>query len=363
MKVGESKKLSLSSLRTPQQESPNLGLNCTILLNPKPGFGLELRFTNLSIYGIRELCKERFLSFTLPQSPSEELNVKYCGKFEDYRTEERVVSFGGSVIRNGVILRLSLPNYLKPKETFSLDLLPISPCQKVLLSQLQGTLKYELSSSEEDAEGSNGASASASECSIVIHVPYGNTIETEIIFSNGPLFAHKPTAESDTESPITNSSRSQSTIQFSTIGNSSPPACNEESAHSTFEKDSNYLVVHVLDLLSSTKSFVDCIDGRVYSFHKTKWKSSGNKIKISFKLKPFTQFQLDYKSIQILEITSSSCDEGWVGLPDSTGCVLLVETLRSWASAEEDCQAKGGHLVTVRNDFVQRKLQELILGR
>ena len=165
----------MSSLWNSQAD--NSGLICTLSLIPAPSQGLEILISNLSVHGVRELCTERFLSFTTnrnlnntktrtrartrtrtPQqyeyddvgrqseSSSESGDVKFCGKLEDYSLAERTLTFTpqikhkhkhgqddiglssegskGDDIRGGmfVLVQIRLPGLVKVRETFSLEI-------------------------------------------------------------------------------------------------------------------------------------------------------------------------------------------------------------------------------------------------
>ncbi|CAG7720057.1 unnamed protein product [Allacma fusca] len=387
--VGERMKLTLKSLWNPQAE--NVGLNCTVLIRPKFGFGFELRLTNLSIYGIRDICKGRYLSLISPlvkqhspkmqkvpefrpdEFPHDILVVdrKFCGKIEDYSLEERTLIFspkhasvsapipssvsGGSLgildeesetpvnsndYNNGLLLTVSLPSSVKLKEGFALELFPLSPCQKVHLTDLSGQLKYS-KNYEND------------ECSIIIHVPYGNTIISQLTFENSDytnvLSLNESTGPEWDFRDSSNVSNSDSSEDDCIL--------NLQNDVESEEEEKNDLLIQATDLVSD-KKFTWCFDpSSEKSVYRRAWKSSGNRVKITLNLKYFDRFHLSYQSSKIPEITGN-CDSGWVTL--DYGCVTLIEKPASWVTAEEECQNRGGHLTTVRDELAEDKIQKII---
>lgn len=271
VKVEDNTKLTLNTLWNPR--SDNSGLNCTLFIVPKKNFGLEIALTSLSVYGMRDICKGRYLQFTKSSrifTPSKfslfsfdstsgrgssarstsdgvgesrtsngssvvnpkqkylannsnynknsnfvdnfeevhasistqqlsPLEKKFCGKLEDYSESERTLTFPSSqsallttmlsqqsIVDNeiitsessdkpgGVYLTVKLPASVRSRETFAFDLTALSPCQRVTLNGLDGHLKYS-KHYEND------------QCSVVIHVPYGNTILTQIAVSRSSV--------------------------------------------------------------------------------------------------------------------------------------------------------------------------------
>lgn len=296
LKVEDNTKLTLDSLWNPKME--NTGLNCTVFIVPKRNFGLEISLSSLSVYGMRDICKGRFLQFIKanarvsssssssssltsfplhsssgtsssstvstgnnsksgsstskqkyltnnsnflePVTPFEFQNTnhedsqdqnqqhlsplerKFCGKLEDYSESERTLTFpstessalivptpahndpqqdnevhsrnsgsSSSTLNSsnnnnsqrrhysysssgpvwGVYLTVRLPVAVKSRESFAFDLTALSPCQRVTLNGLDGQLKYS-KHYEND------------QCSVVIHVPYGNIILAQIAVSS-----------------------------------------------------------------------------------------------------------------------------------------------------------------------------------
>lgn len=285
LKVEDKTKLTLDSLRNPKTD--NTGLNCTVFIVPKKNFGLEINLSSLSVYGMRDICKGRYLQFTkqirvpsslvsyplystfdsksgssssaisigknsnanvggdgessnsnseqssastskqmylannnflenVPRAPThfdEKMEAqeeqqqqfaplvrKFCGKLEDYSENERTLTFLSSEsallsassynsqqegldndvvafsenrapVNNpkvwGINLTVRLPVAVKAREVFAFDLTALSPCQRVTLNGLDGQLKYS-KHYEND------------QCSVVIHVPYGNIILAQI---------------------------------------------------------------------------------------------------------------------------------------------------------------------------------------
>lgn len=394
MSVGgsESTKLTLSSLWNFQSE--NVGLNCTILLEPPPSFGIEIRIVSLSIYGIPGFCKTRFLEFSSlsrnraqlplaeaivlePEVPLS-LHQRYCGKIEDYSPEEKVLTFPTAELRSfrssrsadGILLKVELPGHIKSKETFALELIPISPCDKVLLSNRSGTLQYEISNSFE----------SESACSIVIHVPYGNTISLNLrlILPNLDINpeAQITTAIPDENQLLENSSPTER--EFDDDIEDRPDSeydCVLNSRKSHEKNGDHYFVFRMeeSEVLESPNgnrienhNRIFCLQRHEDMERRTEiqrhLKSTSNRIRLSFALDSnFPGFVLGYES-ESVEAIRRDCDDGWVQLEDSA-CIKLIETGRNWMSAEDECQDLGGHLATVRNDVLQRKLQQIITNR
>lgn len=415
MVVKEKPQLTLSSLRN--SRSDNVGLNCSIMLIPNANLGLEITLHNLSIYGVREFCAERCLSFSSVfqrrphngvvlknddedailqsgQGENEFSPRKFCGKLEDYSKEELVLTFMPSskpsihensekiyddveygengdfddgdtsnnhVTRMSVMLKVNLPSALKTREAFLLDIKPISPCQKIFLTELNGTLTYTTALEQ------NIDSNYEDECSIFIHVPYGYSILTEISVSSE--------SNHHDESVLPNNSSSLQLSPFNSVSLNSllidSLSSFEIEEHladdcSSFEQhvESQLLVVNILDLINDkNKSFCfsfSKLDTQESTENSRIWNSVGNQIRIIFTLRYFQEIKISYKSLRIIEI-SGECDEGWVRFGNA--CVLLIEKPATWLNAEKDCQKKGGHLLTIRNGQTSKEIEPLILSR
>jgi len=451
-------------------ETDNKGINCTVLLLPRTNFGLEIRIVNFSIYGMRDICKGRYISFSQPQShksigesvsppgaldPSNEfplpievspLERKFCGKLEDYSKDERLLTFTsdsslssqhstspnldspfvendnwrgesektqdtiifhGNPSSPGILLHVNLPAVVKPRETFLLKLSSLNPCQRVSLIDLDGEVKYSKNYGND-------------ECSIVIHVPYGNKLMTKMTLSRllsnpgggrgssgGGSSIGNSDQDSRTEYSESNSinedvdtnyngnnnsinyyNYNDSDLDFDSLDNTdnSIPSyecpVNIDTRSSLRESNNNgssssssgkhpgledsgrteqYMFIKAEDLVSGSE-FMWCFDGssNPLAQHKRAWKSSGNKVKISFELKHFDVFHLTYQSIKVPELTGE-CDRGWVKVDD--GCVTLVEKPSTWTNAEEFCQMKNGHLATISRESDESHFQKIITQR
>ncbi|ODM96317.1 Snaclec 8 [Orchesella cincta] len=519
LKVEDNTQLTLDSLWSPKTD--NRGLNCTVFIVPKKNFGLEVKLSSLSVYGMRDICKGRFLQFTRPKripynspgstsgraggsstvytaSPNVESELKYnqnnnfvenihfalnnpeerqpqafsplerkfCGKLEDYLESERTLTFPSSestllssstsftldnfdneipgILSNnipttkiwGIYLSVKLPVAVKVREGFAFDLTALSPCQRVTLNGLEGELKYSKHYENE-------------QCSVVIHVPYGNTILTQIAVSSDALKISAPeenpirsdiissvtsvnvlSSESpelgnldpDISVPISNESvanwaqnynssninntnyvteatasskkdQQPDNMYFNTeaLDNSIPlppsstsyecpvslqlneletnginggllpldPAENEDDdgRKQQLLQNQKYLLIQAVDMVSGSE-FNWCFDAsKQNAAHKRAWKSSGNRVSINFRLSHFDTFILNYESLKIPELVGD-CERGWVKVDDA--CVTVVEKLVKWTDAEESCQLRGGHLVTIKNEHNEKKLEKLI---
>lgn len=121
-----------------------------------------------------------------------------------------------------------------------------------------------------------------------------------------------------------------------------------------------YLLIQAVDLVSGSE-FNWCFDAAKQNLaHKRAWKSSGNRVSINFRMSHFDKFVLTYKSVKIPEL-AGDCERGWAKV-DGT-CVTLVEHPSKWTDAEGSCQLRGGHLVTVKNEQNENKLEKLIVER
>lgn len=392
------------------------------------------------------------------------LGRKFCGKLEDYSPEERILTFksdsdsgretetqsptnvksqpypyprgqstkndsddGDSDMnlnmneninslrtsRNALLLRVSLPNSVKSRETFALQLRSLSPCQRVVLRELNGGLKYSKRFNnlvlDEDAD----------ECSIVIHVPYGNKIITRMaltrlkingeneeddVETNTDYETDKGDGESDTNSnrdPVNNTSTTSS-MDYGSFNNYknynesrgkqdeledeesdlmkftdriksyecpspsiiSPATINFNDYKDNLQSSTNtkFMMIRAEDI-DSGLDFTWCFDGSSdsQSQQKRAWKSSGNKVKITFELKYFNVFHLTYHSVKVEELVGD-CHLGWISL--NGRCARVVENGSSWTGAEESCQIMGGtHLVTIENEDDEHKIQKMITER
>jgi hypothetical protein len=454
-------------------KTDNKGINCTVLLLPRLNFGLEIRLSNFSIYGMRDICKGRYISFSQPKShnfptdtipaslaennefPIPELlsplERKFCGKLEDYSKEERLLTFtlestlsllhstslnsdspslwyeNGEKVAgvdessrddtimyakpsSGILLQISLPNLVKSRERFSLDLSSLNPCQRVTLADLDGEIKYSKNYGNE-------------ECSIVIHVPYGSRIITKMTLSRlststrttsetGISRGNGDGAEQEAKAEYSesNSINEESDVNYNN-GNNSTNYYNYNDSDLDFESlesmDNSitqpsyyecpgmdtkseevkgrrritnssgggvegeswlnagdmkrYMFIRAEDSVSGSE-FTWCFDGNSNpsAQHKRAWKSSGNKVKIRFQLNYFDVFHLAYQSVRIPEITGE-CDRGWVKV--DSGCVTLVEKASSWTNSEEFCQLQKGHLATISKESDEVHIQKIIKER
>jgi len=383
------------------------------MLTTLPAFGLELEIKNLSVYGVRELCKGRSLTFKSNYDGRTE-DKKFCGKLEEYSDEEKVITFpaqgnhsetttNDTIISDpknnnnsddsttttpgignastssamsdllSVNISIHLPKSVKSRETFSLLVSTLSPCQKVLLRQFDGVFQY----------SRNGVS---DECSVRIHVPYGNTIVTQVTVSDAVQSSSaKKTSDDnanyeDDNNTITNARGEEDSIHNGTSSlfkdDDSLFTYNEGESHCSSGalgiqelrtvlnfSDQRYLLVQAKDLTSGSK-FTWCFDPQSSNIdRKRAWKSTGNKVELTFSLSNFQQFKLTYKAVRIPEIVGS-CENGWVTLnPQGKNCVSVVEEERTWEEAEEVCQSRGAHLVTLRDHETDLKVQKLIRER
>ncbi|OXA61797.1 Protocadherin Fat 1 [Folsomia candida] len=482
MKIGGRTTLSMDSLWNAHPSVKTEGLNCTVLLLPRPTFGLEVRITNLSIYGMRDICKGRYLTFSRTMQTSKSnsdysdsssapelqnefptythqlspLGRKFCGKLQDYSAEERLLTFkagggggetqsqsipvavqpqnklgesppysfsnphgestkngsdaGGDGDMNpnvnenndnvlktssdGLLLRVSLPGSVKNKETFTLDINSLSPCQRVVLRDLNGGLRYSKGPTLEDSSDQD-----ANECSIVIHVPYGNRIITRMSLTKRPVLPDDDEIDQEESEPVDGKSESDAEFApnknpnnlnnsfyykqqiYNNINNNNNASAGDSDGSSfsklmrttkSYECPPNFapssttspnhpmfMLIRAEDIESGSE-FEWCFDGSSDSSaqHKRAWKSSGNKVKISFELKYFSVFHLTYQSVPIEELVGN-CDPGWVALNPGR-CAILVESGSNWPAAEESCQMKGGHLATIEDDDVGHKFQKII---
>ncbi|CAL8100723.1 unnamed protein product [Orchesella dallaii] len=122
-------------------------------------------------------------------------------------------------------------------------------------------------------------------------------------------------------------------------------------------QNQKYLLIQAVDMVSGSE-FNWCFDAsKQNAAHKRAWKSSGNRVSINFRLSHFDSFILTYQSVKIPELTGD-CDRGWVKVDGA--CVTVVEKLMKWTDAEESCQLRGGHLVTIKNQYNENKLEKLV---
>lgn len=134
----------------------------------------------------------------------------------------------------------------------------------------------------------------------------------------------------------------------------------ESSTLRKFQKQHKHLLIQAVDLVSGSE-FNWCFDAsKQNSAHKRAWKSSGNRVSINFTLSYFDTFVLTYQSVKIPEL-AGDCERGWVKVDGA--CVTLVEKATKWTDAEESCQLLGGHLVTVKNELNENKIENLVTER
>lgn len=178
--------------------------------------------------------------------------------------------------------------------------------------------------------------------------------EEEVFDNSIPISSSSSSSATSYECPVRDIESNDIESANSEVGDSDVNGENAEGKH-------KYLLIQAVDLVSGSE-FNWCFDAsKQNSAHKRAWKSFGNRVSINFRMSHFDTFILTYQSVKIPEL-AGDCERGWVKLADGT-CVTVMEKALRWTDAEESCQIRGGHLVTVKSDLSENKLTKMIAER
>ncbi|XP_044736742.1 uncharacterized protein LOC123298714 [Chrysoperla carnea] len=98
-----------------------------------------------------------------------------------------------------------------------------------------------------------------------------------------------------------------------------------------------------------------------FEINTTKQLECTFKIHIIILTKGDFKLSVRYHAEPIHDIIQQCTAYGWIAIPQF--CVSVVENIKMpWAQAEMECVRRGGHLISVRNDYIQQIVNKLLLN-
>jgi len=265
-----------------------------------------------------------------------------CGKLEEFPLDQRTLYFDSYV--NTV-----LSTYNHPK--FYLIYQLVDYCYNTTLL-------------ERNSSFSIRPTDLALRCHFKVHLPYGNRIKLNLRVGGGRTNNSPPLMRE---------------VSFSK--SAQQPNEGERGAH--FSASDSFLITPP-DLHPPGQAYCDDVVIEIMTRHNGRWRQCMSKLrdqanvvysltlsdnvlmirKSSAKSSDddslYADIDIDY-SAEPIESVVSQCAFGSISV--GRYCVWPVNELRLWSEAEETCKSLGGHLASIKSDYEQTLIDEMLLNR
>lgn len=270
---------------------------------------------------------------------------RLCGKLEDIAVAERVYYFP---------LQQNMSIHLERNPVFSLNFKLVDYCYNVTMTTHNSSFLLE---PKHDLE-----------CYFLVHLPYGNQIELNLIQNH---FTKSPHNNSIVTRPNAAKDVDINDIDYEYV----------DLMLSQFIENVHFCMGIAISISDANdEKWSHCINGDS-SARKFSFKSTGNSMLIHvtrifydvsisdgiYKQNPIADnlydrpsVYIEYNALAIPEIVSQ-CAFGWISV--NQFCISAIALALPWKQAEAHCQSLGGHLASIKSEREQKSIDTLLMNR
>lgn len=323
---------------------------------------------------------------------------RLCGKLEDILSNERVYYFP---------LQQNMSIYLEKNPLFSINFKLVDYCYNVTMTERNSSFLLE---PKLDLE-----------CYFLVHLPYGNRIELNIIqnlftksMGNDSIIRRRVTKTMTTLASSGTTATTAAVAASSLMENKAAAAVADDAAAAINDIDTDDVDYEYVDLMLSqlieNVNFCTGIAISISDANDEKWthcinddsparrfqfKSTGNSMLIhvtrihydadsgggggsgigtdgydgvfvgtsksnTASSENIPSIYIEYTALPIPEIVSQ-CAFGWIAV--NQFCISAIEMPLPWKQAEAHCKSLGGHLASIKSEREQRLIDTLLMNR